>query len=267
MRWSLAAAALLLCGGCATRPAPAETRPLYTKAALSALSTAELAARFLPPEEAATVEKHWIEDAVYLARDRSWNIRFRSRPRAVGADICERAGSSITFFPTRRRAGDERPEMPAWADKVYRYSDYALAPGCRDLPGLRFASVLGVGDNAIADREGIAILRNLAAARAAAASPSSLPFRISCLNHSFEPEACSGDPRRLLAGLPLHRAFSVERRPWPNNCSRMPRDEGDAIEIGEPDDRAVWDVRLRHFGTARAEVVLIRQFSRTHVQC
>jgi hypothetical protein len=267
MRRGAVVALALLLGGCATRPASVENRPLYTKAGLSVLSTEQLAAQFLPPAEAATVEKHWIEDAVYLARDRSWDIRFRARPRPIGPDICERAGSSITFFPTKRSAGDERPEMPARADKVYRYSDYALAPGCRDLPGLRFARVLGVGDNAIPDEEGITILRNLAAAQAAAAGPAALPFRLSCVAYSLESHPCGVDLRAVLAGLPLHHAFTVERHPFPNNCDRSSRDEGDAVEIGQPDDREVWDVRLRRFGTDQAEVVLIRQFSRTHVQC
>ena len=267
MKRTAVIALALLSGGCATGQAPVDNRPLYTKAALSALSTAQLAGMFLPPPEAETVEKHWIEDHHYLARDRSWNIRFRSRPRPIGADICERAGSSITFFPTKRGRGDERPEMPASADRVYRYSHYALAPDCRQLPGLRFARVLGVGHNAIPDEEGIAILRNLASVQAAAAAPGPLPFRLTCRHNSLEPDPCAVDLRDLLARLPLHHAFTIERHPTPHNCDWSSRDEGDAVEIGQPDDSEVWDVRLRRLGTGKAEVELIRQFSRTQILC
>lgn len=267
MKPGLALALIFLLIGCATRPVPVENRVLYAKAELSTRSTAELASLFLPPDEAATIEEHSIEDAVYLARDRSWDIRFRARERPVGPDICERAGYSITFFPTKRARGDERPEMPAWADKVYRYSRYALAPDCRELRGRRFANVLGAGHNFIPDSEGITILRNLAAAQAAAAGPGALPFRLSCVDYSLDPDPCASDIRAVLAGLPLHHAFTVERHPSPHNCDYSSRDEGDAVEIGQPEDREVWDVRLRHLGTAEAEVVLIRQFPRTRILC
>jgi hypothetical protein len=262
------AALALLVAGCATRqPAPAQNRPLYNKAELAALPTAEVAAKFLPPAEAARVEKHWIDEVVYLARDRLWDIHLRSRPRPIGADICERTDWTITFYPAKRAAGDERPEMPAWAGDFHRRSDHALAPGCRDLPGLSFARDMGVGDDRLTDEQSIAILRALASAQAAAAGSSPLTFRLSCVNYSFEKDACAGDLRAILAGLPLHRAFSVERHPHPHNCSGLARDEGDAVEIGDPEDRSVWDVRLRHLGTDKAEVSLIRQFSRTHVLC
>jgi hypothetical protein len=263
----LALTLLSLAAACASRP-PAETRPLYTKVGLASVSTAELAARFLPPADAATIERHWIEEAEYLARDRSWTIRFRARLNPVGEDICERVTYALTLFPTKRAKGDERKEMPAWADKPYRFSAFALDPGCADIPGRRFAIDAGAGDNRLEDSESMKILRSLAFVRAAAAAPEPLPFRLSCTNwashYGFE---CPTDLRGALASLSLHRAMTVERDPFPNNCDTSERDPADAVEIGGPDDQLVWDVRLRRLGTDQAEVEMIRQFPRTRVLC
>ena len=111
------------------------------------------------------------------------------------------------------------------------------------------------------------MLRTLAAAQTAAAGTGELPFRLSCDNRSRRGFECPADLRPVLAALPLHQAFTIERNPFPNNCDTSAREPGDAVEIGDPDKGEIWDVRLRAMATAEASILLIRQFSRTHVQC
>jgi hypothetical protein len=186
----------------------------------------------------------------------------------VGSDICERRTFLLDFFPVKRKRADAGViEMPAHPGPVDAFSAFALAPGCRDLPGRRFAFVLGIGEQQLSEREGIAILRTLAAAQAVAAGTAPLPFRLSCENRSRRGFECPADLRPVVAALPLHQAFTIERNPFPNNCDTSAREQGDAVEIGGPDDSDIWDVRLRDMGTAQAELLLIRQFPRTRVKC
>lgn len=262
-------ASLFLFAGCATSDSHREAAPLFTRTALTSWTTSDLARHFLEPADAATVESHRIQEDTYLVtRDKSWEIWFDAPDRAVGPDICLRTTFRVDFFPIKRTAGNAgMDEIPARAQPPIRLSAFALAPACADLPGRRFAVVLRSSQNAISDSEAIAILRTLAAARAAAAGTGPLPFRLSCDNRSRRNFECPADLRSVLAALPLHQAFTIERNPFPNNCDTSAREQGDAVEIGGPHDNDIWDARLRDMGTAQAEVILIRQFPRTRVKC
>jgi hypothetical protein len=93
----LAAAVALLLAACTTAASRQDTRPLYTRAALSHATTREIARLFLDTA-AATIERHDIEDHNYLARDRSWasaSSRATGRWEATSANAAP--SCSISF--------------------------------------------------------------------------------------------------------------------------------------------------------------------------
>jgi hypothetical protein len=265
MRLVSALALAMLTAACATR---VDTRPIHTMAALEPLPTAELAAQLLPGVDPATIERHTIGEPYSSEYGVRWSIFFRAHPRPVGEDVCARDHFSVPLFTISVPRGQDEPRsMPARVEGVYHATDFALAPGCRDVAGRQFARLQWMAEG-FTEGDAVAILRWLAFVRAAAAGTDPLPFRLSCESHSYRRFECPADLRATLAALPLDRAATIERRPRPNNCLASPREEGDAVEIGNLEhDDDIWDVRLRHMGTAQAEIVLIRQFPRTRVEC
>ena len=262
MRAAALALSLLLTA-CAA-PRQAYTGPTYTKAALEALPTAELAAMLLPPADAARIERHRMTGPDN-ATSPYWTILFEARPRPVGNDICARDRFSVPLVTLARPRNVAEQQVAARRiERVYPHVDLMLAPHCRGADDRRYARLQWQ----VTEDQAVVILRWLAYARAAAASSGALPFRLTCLNYSHRGFECPADLRAALAAVPLDRAATIDRQPFPHNCDHSIRDEGDAIEIADPrfeDDG--WDIRLRHMGTDRAEVVMIRQFPRTRVVC
>jgi hypothetical protein len=253
--------------GCAGVP-PVASGPSYTWASAEQMSTAELAAQLLPPEEAAVAERHR-----FIAR--IWDdgplqgVIFDSRPEVADDEACLRRSQMVSMTLVKRTP--EWPhtgDVPVRFEGIRRFTEYSLSPGCAALPGRVFA---GWHSYPLPESEALAILKALAAAQRAAAGPGPLPYRLVCVDHTRGPDSlfeCPADPRPVFATLPLHQAFTVERHPFPHNCDSSSRDIGDAVEIGRPDAHGyVWDIRLRSLGTPDAEVAMIRQFSRTRVKC
>ncbi|HEV7660028.1 MAG TPA: hypothetical protein VGO55_09305 [Allosphingosinicella sp.] len=122
--------------------------------------------------------------------------------------------------------------------------------------------------------DGIRILRALAAARAAAAGPGPLPFRLRCgVDGEWPARECPADLRALLAGLPLHLVLSIDRPPFMARMLRgpMPPMTGDSVEIDvgdeESNDASILEVRLRDWGTERADITFNRAPRWDNVAC
>jgi hypothetical protein len=269
----LALAAMLA----AAAPAPRDPRPTYTRASVAPLSTAELAARFLDPADAATIEGHWIGEAL-VPSDYLQDIHFIARPRPLGADICGRDTLHVNLRLVNPADYRGRTDPPVRAEPAIRETRIALAPGCAELPGRRFATIgrRHAGDGPrLSDADGIRILRALAGARAAAAGSGPLPFRLRCGVDGEYPVShpCPSDLRALLAGLPLHRILSIDRPPFMERmlCGPIPPMTGDSVEIEAEvaglNDGSIWEVRLRDWGTGRADITFNRAPRWNNVAC
>ncbi|MEA3013086.1 MAG: hypothetical protein QOD42_1631 [Sphingomonadales bacterium] len=250
--------------------------PTYTRASVAPLSTAELAALLLDPADAATVERHWIGEA-FTPSDYLQDIHFVARARPLGPDICGRDTLHVSLTLADPADWRGRIDPAVRAGPAVRETRIALAPGCADLPGRRFASIgrrhAGTGAR-LNHEDGIRILRALAAARAAAARPGPLPFRLRCgVDGEWGARECPADLRALLAGLPLHRVLSIDRPPFVARalCGPIPPMTGDSVEIdaeGEAvADGSVWEVRLRDWGAGRASITFNRAPRWDNVAC
>lgn len=281
MRAVPGASLVLLLAACATGapPAPAQpyAGPTYTRASIAAIPTAVLAAQLLDPAEAATIERHWIGEPAY-GGDPLDGVHFQTRPRPLAEDICGRDNVYATMVPAdpRIRAAD-RPVRPY---QVVRWTYISPARNCEALPGRRFARIgfrhvdLPRAAPRLTVADGIAILRWLAFARAAAAGTGPMPFRLRCDTSgsrlSYPSGFCPADARALLAGLPVHQAIAIDRSPFAANtlCGAPDTEPGDAIEIATGDPHGcVWEVRLQAMGTAQAEIILTQQYPRDNMRC
>ena len=280
MRAALALPLVLLsaCAAVGPVPRPAPYSGLtYTRASIATQSTAALAAQLFGPAEAPTVERHWISEPAY-GGDPLDGGHFQTRPRPLGEDMCGRDNlyAVMTKADPRDRSGDP----PVRPDHVLRSTAIALAPDCAMLPGRRFARIgfrhvglPGAGPR-LGLADGIAILRWLAFARAAAGGSGPLPFRLRCATSgerlSHPSGLCPNDVRALLASLPIHQAITIDRAPFITNtlCGPPDPETGDSIEIAT-DDRAnyVWEIRLRAMGTDQAEIILTQQTPRDRTRC
>lgn len=270
-------AALLLTAGlaaCAPVRVERPVGPAYTRAGVDGRTTAELAALFLPPADRADVERHTLLE-VFGPGSILSGIHFYVRPRPLDSEICRRDIIYANFDPVdwtgkARTAGDK----PVRLGSVSRHSDIALAPGCEQRPGRRFANV-GFrrlpSSPPFTNDDGIAVLRRLAGAQAAARGREALPFRLSCaILQRHLAMTCPSDPRTLLAGLPLHGAISIDRAPFrPNTlCGHPQAETGDSVEIDPGDSEGgVWEVRLRDMGTDHAAITMSWQLARHRVRC
>lgn len=237
---------------CAARPEPAGTKPasaptvLLTRAEVASFSTAELARRLLPAEVAASVVSHYVLPPYQPGEALRW-IRFDLAPAPLAAGICGRVGHLVSFVPSRE--GDpqasraDAPSYPAWTLPV---TMIALAPDCRTAEGRNFASTYG----GLSLEQAIAILRSLEDARAAAAAPGPLPFKLICWGG--HDDKCGSDPRATLAALPIAQAFAIDR------SRRFDRDF--VVRIGDPEgverDDPFWEVSFSQMGRKQAEVIL-----------
>lgn len=261
----LLAGLLAMPAGCAGTAGPLATTETYTWASTRNMTTAELAARLLPPEEAAAAERHGFYDKIWPDQPLS-GVMFYSQPEVVDDEACSRRSQAVRFVPAgKHRDPLQAGDVPVRFEEIHRYTEYSLSPGCTRLPGRRFADWISYQRPEI---EALDILKTLAEAQRAARGPDQLPFRLTCDWHRpARPGDCATDLRALLATLPLHQATTIERNPFPNNCDSSSRDVGDAVEIGDRNEGVVWDVRLRRMGTPDAEIALLRQFPRTMVKC
>ena len=281
MRAASAPTLAVLLSACMTGspPAPAQPHagPTYTRASIASMPTAELAAQLLDPVEAATIERHWISEPAF-GGDPLDGAHFQARPRPLAEDICGR--DNVYAVMVKADPRDRSVDPPVRPDHVLRWTYIALAHDCETLPGRRFARIgfrhvdlPGAGPR-LTVADGMAILRWLAFARAAAAGAGPLPFRLRCdtsgERFSHPSGFCPADARALLATLPIHRAITVDRAPFSTNtlCGPPTPATGDSIEIAADDRSAyVWEVRLHGMGTDQAEIILTQQTPRDRTRC
>jgi hypothetical protein len=271
-------AMVALLAACATPP-PAYRGPTYTRATLAGRSTAELAATFLPGVVPADIESHEIGDPIWSGGSLV-HILFRGRPHLLADDICGRDTYIVAFYPLAPDTEATRSrDMPARPDRPYHRIRIAVAANCALPPGERYFALVGTrfaGQGIpLTLEEGITILRQLVAARAAAAGSGPLPFRLRCstegdgLNRASY--FCPPDVRALLAGLGVERAITIDRAPFATQilCGAARPETGDSIEVTDAGDHPqwVWEVRLHDMGTDRAEIVLTQQEARHVMRC
>jgi hypothetical protein len=237
-----AIAALAGSAGEAKRP-----RAVYTRAALSGLTTAELARLLFGPALAAGATGHVIEPPDKPGGPLT-GIHFNVPLRPVGRDLCARERPTARFTPITRKGVAPPGDAPSRI--VYTTIDtrLAVAPDCRTLPGQRFM----VPIPGLPDEKSVEILRSLVAAQAAAAAPGPLPFKLSCHDHrSRAGDKCGSDPRALLASLPLTDAFRIDRSDYGHAGAFI-------VWIGDPagvdEDMPFWQIELNAMGTGQAEV-------------
>jgi hypothetical protein len=226
----------------ARRPPP----DTYTRAALADLGTAELAQRLLGPEAAAAALSHIVEPPSRPGQHLTV-IRFALSPRPIGDDICGKDQASVNFAPIGKRRAPKPPDAPVRIVERGLWTRIALAPGCRTATGQHFAMPI-VG---MPLEKSIEVLRSLNAARAAAAAPGTLPYRLSCLDsRSRKGDMCGTDPRATLASLPLGQAFHVNRSRNVEGAF--------SVMIGDPagyeEDVPFWEIQLIAIGTEQAEI-------------
>lgn len=264
MRW--AAFVLLGLAAAAGAPVRAQLPPGFTRSGVEGASTAELARRLLGAGAAERAERHSI-GPMYIDPSPLEAIAFYFRPTPLAEDICGRSVAVVHFsaIDFGSKAGRQR-DAPVRVESIGRGVDIAYG-GCAPLPDRRFALVLELDTEAA-----MQVLRALAGARAAAAGTDPLPFGLSCSTaDSSDRFACPADMRPVLAALPLHRALTVERRPFPHRPGRpCVREEGDSVEVEDPERRppmsaGIWEVRLKDMGTERAQIVMSWQNPRRGV--
>ena len=104
---------------------------------------------------------------------------------------------------------------------------------------------------AMPDEKAIELLRTLNAARAAAAAPGPLRFRLSCQDQQGdEVDMCGADPRAALASLSLTQAFDIRRSDDVAGAF--------TVVIGDPkgydEDVPFWEIDIIRPGTPETEV-------------
>jgi hypothetical protein len=220
----------------------------YTRAAVAGLTTAELAQRLLGPQAASAALSH-VVDPPSRPGEQLTVILFTFSPRPIGDDICAKDEASVYFVPIVKRGAPRPPDAPTRIFERGQLTRIALAPGCRMAPGQHFARpIFGMPLE-----KSIDLLRSLNAARAAAAAPGPLSFRLSCRDHQSRQAMCGGDPRAALASLPLAQAFRIERSDDIAGAFQ--------VRIGDPassdEDLPFWKIDLVAIGTDRAEIRMV----------
>jgi hypothetical protein len=245
-RATLAMAALALAASAGEARRPPAT---YSRADLAGLTTAELAQRLLGPDVTAVALSHVVEPPSRPGEPLTI-ISFVLSPRPIGDDICGKDQASVYFAPIGKRRAPRPPDAPTRIFERGQSTRIALAPFCRMAPGQLFARPI----TGMPLEKSVDLLRSLNAARAAAAAPGPLPFRLSCSDsRSRKGDMCGGDPRSALASLPLTQAFRIERSEDIEGAFQ--------VRIGDPasddEDLPFWKIDLIATGTDLAEIRMV----------
>ncbi|HWT13096.1 MAG TPA: hypothetical protein VN231_10120 [Allosphingosinicella sp.] len=200
-----------------------------------------LAERLVGSGQAADVERSEVRwDRMLPGRA---ELRLFHRPVPLAGDMCSQRVHyiSLVLLDPTNATSLPRDRQPLRAERIRDNETIALAPNCRTVPGQSFVYLNpGVERDLV-----IQGLRNLAAARAAAAARGRLPFRLSCRDEAADRrDACGAGARRTLADLPTEQA-------WLMNGNA----DGVDITIGQPGELQ-WRVSIAGFGTDRARVSL-----------
>ena len=198
-----------------------------------------LAERLIGRDEAADVERSEIRWDRMLPGGAY--LELFHRPIPFEDDMCARRVHTLLLMARPPAPGSSLDRAPLTIEHVDDDVGLALAPGCRTVAGQSFV-VANQGLERAAFVQG---LRDLSAARAAAAEPSRLPFRLTCNDAVRDHRnACRAGARRTLAALPIERAWQMES-------------DSASVEIfvGGPGEQQ-WGVRISGFGTHEARVSL-----------
>jgi hypothetical protein len=141
-------------------------------------------------------------------------------------------------------------DLPKRIERIDEVPEIALAPGCADMPGRRFAEPRG--DLSLV--EGVRILRTLGTVRELAAGTQPLSFRLLCVPRRGEAALCTADERAALAAMPLHTAYAIERTPRPVSCQPDDHLGGDLV-LFDREGPGFWQVRMIAMGQPEATVV------------
>lgn len=245
-------ALVLVLAGCAGSPRTVPwTGPTYTRAAIADLPTDALARMMLPPARAADVVRHHVRRSLYHNGMDLQGIDFYQRPYPLAPDICVRPRLFVSFantLPYRRRGIGL--DLPKRIERIDEVPEIALAPGCAEIPGRRFAEPRG--DLSLV--EGVRILRTLGTVRELAAGTQPLSFRLLCVPRRGEAALCTADERAALAAMPLHTAYAIERTPRPFSCQPDDHLGGDLV-LFDREGPGFWQVRMIAMGQPEATVV------------
>jgi hypothetical protein len=204
---------------------------------IETMSAQILAERLLGPERAANVASFQADRDPLLGVIGS--LRFFHRARPLAPDICSRAVDHLSLTP----AGPvdpqaDRSRAPLRVGATRQFVEIAHAPECRLATGQPFVRI----NPNVPTGAATSILRNLAAAQAAAQANGGPPFLLSCEDELNR--GCADEGRTTLAALRVEQAWLIQ--------------DGNSVIVGEP-GQAGWTVRFVHFGESGAEVRLSRR--------
>jgi len=208
------------------------------------LPTAELADRLLGSRRAEGIRRHELYE--HRRTPGEGHVIFYRDTTAVDRDVCAYSTTFAYLDPDGApEPGTDPGRVPLFVISIADEELLAYAPGCRTVAGQGFAIV-----NPGVDRDGaIAALRNLAAARAAAAGSRSLPFALSC-GDSGGGGACARGDRAILAAIPSEQAWLITGEDGAGSPDQP------SIILGRRGE-SYWEVHIADFGTPRARVSLI----------
>jgi hypothetical protein len=207
---------------------------MMPSAAMDGLSTADLARRFLPAENARRAVSLEVV-APHMEGGMPAAIRFVTQARSAGKNICRRAAYYVAL--------EETALGQLGAATIHEQADIRVGRACTK-PMARFAQV----QPAPAVEDAIVALRWLDWARSESLRRRSLSFEVECTSE-LKPDPCSDDPRGLLARLPLERSYII------NASDGATGDWHVAVAASEP-GQDFWDVRIARDGSGRPIVRL-----------
>lgn len=217
--------------------AGAQTPDSIDPATIEGMYAQVLAERLLGGERAASVASFQADRDPLLGTLSS--LRFFHRARPLAPDICSHAVDYLslqTAGPVHPEADRSRAPLRVGASR--QFVEIARAPACRLPSGQPFVRI----NPNVPTSAATSILRNLAAAQAAAQANRSPPFRMSCEDELNS--GCGDEGRVTLGALRVEQAWLIP--------------ESDRIVVGEP-GQAGWTVRFVNFGESGAEVRLSRR--------
>lgn len=224
----------------ATPPAP------LTVEAIRAMPAPTIAERLIGPQQGADVERSEVRWDGMLPGGAE--LRLFHRPVPFAGDMCSQRVHylSLLLLDPTDATSLPRDRQSLRVTHIRDNETIAMAPSCRTAPRQSFAYI-----NPLVGRmAAVQALRNLWAARAAAARRGRLPFRVACRDVAPDPgDRCRRGGRRTLATLPIERAWLISN----NDDSQI------SIAVGEP-GQVFWRVVITDFGSERARVSLTWMF-------
>lgn len=214
-----------------------------TRASASQMSTAELAQRLLPADQASEMASHEIGEP-FFAGGPMTAVRFFSHAKLLGEDLCWRDRLYVSVSPVGTRTPEKMHlDVPVEYESTTEWTELAAAPQCRLKQGGRFAQAVP-RDSFNRAVEGLRLLLKLQHE-----SKSRLPeAAISCRQvKPIQGDACAPNARQVFAELPLGRVSIIESKNSGWEFSIMPESSGEFI----------WNVELTTEGVRPTNIAII----------